>query len=327
MMFEGFASPLGETEQIELLRTKPIKFIVGQDGAEFYLHPGLVSRLSAPLDALVQRGMEESSEGCVFWKDVDGDVFRRFAKFVYTGSYAGFMPTEKGEPADDDLESTALSELLNTKDQNDPLKLPYSLVSYKLGARIWSCPHSLSSKRKKNEPSSGLFGKRGSDAISCDCGPSEKKLDFISKFRSKYGGSAGASSYGAIFQRTRTTRPTEQALIGDARVWLFAENYGVNALMEVASSRLVHELAEWTISASAFVPKFGKLVRYVYADSTAGCQLRQLLATFAACVVEDVSCLEGWQALLDEVPEFMKDLLKQVTDRLSTARYVTPDPL
>lgn len=40
------------------------------------------------------------------------------------------------------------------------------------------------------------------------------------------------------------------------------------------------------------------------------------MAQFAACVVEDVSGLEGWSVLKKEVPDFMADLVNQMTDRL-----------
>lgn len=87
--------------------------------------------------------------------------------------------------------------------------------------------------------------------------------------------------------------------------------------MDLAFSQLAHELTQWTIWPSAFVPGFGGLVRYVYGNHTAGgCQLRQLVAQFTACVVEDVSGLEGWSTLLKEVPDFAADLVDQMTNRL-----------
>ncbi|KAH8757632.1 hypothetical protein F5883DRAFT_374399, partial [Diaporthe sp. PMI_573] len=62
------------------------------------------------------------------------------------------------------------------------------------------------------------------------------------------------------------------------------------------------------ISVSAFVPKFARFVRYIYS-----CTLRLLVAQFAACVVEDVSGLEGWSALVNKTPGFGADLIYQMT--------------
>ena len=66
-----------------------------------------------------------------------------------------------------------------------------------------------------------------------------------------------------------------------------------------------------------FITKFRGLVRPTYSDlMTAGHRLQQLLAEFTVCVVEDVCGLEGWSALLIEVPDYATDLDKQMTNRI-----------
>jgi hypothetical protein len=108
----------------------------------------------------------------------------------------------------------------------------------------------------------------------------------------------------------------ENVFIGHAKIWAFAAKYSIDSLMDLACKKLVHELGYWTISVLTFVPEFGGLVRHVYNDcTTAESQLRQAVAEFAACVVEDVGGLEGWRLLLTEVPGFAVDLLNQVIYR------------
>lgn len=63
-----------------LLLTEPALFIVGAGRAEFHLHRGLVGCLSAPLDALVNRGAANLQDTTVA-------VFSAFAQFVYSGHY------------------------------------------------------------------------------------------------------------------------------------------------------------------------------------------------------------------------------------------------
>src|SRR3569833_2828116 len=100
-------------------------------------------------------------------------------------------------------------------------------------------------------------------------------------------------------------------------MWVFGDRYAIASLKDRANSNLAHELMQWTISEAFFIPDFGGLVRYVYDDRTvAGCKLRQLVAQFAACVVEDVSGLGGWLELLNEVPDFASDFVKQMISRL-----------
>lgn len=94
--------PLANAEQIDLyvfellekdsaadihrIRSKPIKFSIGCGNAEFYLQPKLLSRLSAPLDALIRNGVDGSDGFCVTW-DIDVDIFLRLVQFAFTGSY------------------------------------------------------------------------------------------------------------------------------------------------------------------------------------------------------------------------------------------------
>lgn len=51
------------------------------------LHSEVVTRLSNPLNALVNGQMKEANEACVVWEDVDVHTFVQFSKFAYTGDY------------------------------------------------------------------------------------------------------------------------------------------------------------------------------------------------------------------------------------------------
>ncbi|KAH8746904.1 hypothetical protein F5883DRAFT_437698, partial [Diaporthe sp. PMI_573] len=71
------------------------------------------------------------------------------------------------------------------------------------------------------------------------------------------------------------------------------------------------------ISASAFMPKFVRFVRYIYNYTVPEYQLRLLIAQFAACIVKDMSNLKGWSALVNETPGFRADLIYQITNRFN----------
>lgn len=311
------------------LRTKPIKFVVGQD-REFYLHRGFVSRLSAPLNDLVNSGNTESSEVCVTWKDIDDDVFSRFVQFAYTGAYKGFAPSRN----DDSSEGATGTSANRVEEQRDssstenslfesgappkrqPFTLPYSLASYRWAAisdfgRFTCKLHSTTSEKHKHK----LLGRAW-----CECDPdiknypSEKKRDFVSAIISKQGSlenfiiwRADPSPQKQVFQ---------DIFLGHAKMWVLAHAYAISALMDQAHSHLAHELVHWTISPATFVHEFGGLVRYVYDRAVRGCQLRLLVAHFAACIVEDVADLEGWPELLREMPDFAADLVEQMRNRL-----------
>ena len=339
------------------MATKPFKFIVGCEGLEFYIYQTLVSRLSTPLNALVNSWAKESSKDSVTWGDVESDVFLRFVQFAYFGTYTientghakhpeevieivsdsekpsqpvvqGLFSANKtvqrgnatslfGGSATSLFGSSAPPGVFTTRIAGaDDFKLPYSLASYKaaaVGPREW-----LSKTQKPNKRGA----KRKIDALAHDdsdpggTSPSEKKLNFIWTFIAKQDGHDATSSNGWQNISQAQTGSFENVFIGHAKIWTFATKYSINSLMDLACKKLAHELVQWTISVSTFVPEFGGLVRYVYNDcTTAESQLRQLVAQFAACVVEDVGGLEGWRLLLNEVPDFAVDLLSQVTNR------------
>ncbi|KAH8768422.1 hypothetical protein F5883DRAFT_554555 [Diaporthe sp. PMI_573] len=163
-------------------------------------------------------------------------------------------------------------------------------------------------------------------SAACECGarvdggPSTKKRKFVSAFMEKQSDLSEASDVDVwqnIWQTKQGSRREsfEHVFIGHAGIWILADRYAISPLMDLACSYLVHELSQWTISTSAFVPEFARFVRYVYSRTVPGCQLRLLLAQFAACAVEDVSGLEGWSALVNETPGFGADLIYQMTNR------------
>jgi hypothetical protein len=285
---------------------------------EFYIHGAFLSRLSAPLGALVDGGTDASLEPCVTWEDVDVDVFSRFGQFAYTGNYAGFAPVDKYDPArccEGTTRATAntigpdsigprespfsgscsTDMIVQPVNIKDAFKLPYSLTSYKMTA---DRTHSLFCKyyeRKYSQVS--RVSRPKFYAMACDCSVDVGQNVWQTK-------------------RACQTKSFEHVFIGHAGIGALAERCAIAPLMDLACSYLVHELSQWTISTSVFVPEFGGLVRYVYGRTAQGCQLRLLVAQFAACVVEDVCGLEGWSVLLHEVPDFVADLVNQLTSRV-----------
>ncbi|KAI1181631.1 hypothetical protein F5B17DRAFT_424422 [Nemania serpens] len=161
--------PLKQLEMFKQFGSKPIRFVVGKEKEEFYLHPNLLSRISSLLDALVRDSTRGSSPSCIDWENVNRSVFLRFAEFAYTGNYSGEIPTEP-----DVVSPRPLKEY-----SSDAFALPYSLTSYNSAARDWrgmfdTCPHE------------GGGVARRFDYARCDCGPSEATKHHISTFLSQY---------------------------------------------------------------------------------------------------------------------------------------------
>lgn len=250
------------------------------------MQPSLVSRLSAPLDALIRSGVTGPDGCCVNW-DIDIAIFYRLVQFIFTGSYTSPV----GKP-DENLWNDVLPKPRKAY-SCETFNLPYSLASFDLGAKDWR---------------GGLFWSHVSHPPGSDCGPSEAQKLRISTFMSTY-----INAHRGPLSKDMPGQFAEEALIFHARMWAFADDYAIKSLVEVASSRLAYELAHWTISAATFVPIFSHLVHHAYVirkTQTGG--LRQLVASYAVCVGEQAADLDGWEVLLMKVPAFTCDLAQQM---------------
>ncbi|KAI1358033.1 hypothetical protein F5Y08DRAFT_322833 [Xylaria arbuscula] len=259
--------------------------------------------MSSSLDALVRDSIRESSPSSVDWEDVNSSVFLRFVQFAYTGNYSSEMPTEP-----DAVSPRPLKEY-----SSDAFALPYSLTSYNSAARNWrgmfdTCPHE------------GGGVARRFDYTRCDCGPSEATKHYISTFLSQYCRSVDISPNIARHQGTGSV----EHLICHIQMWTIANKYAVDSLMDKALSELALGLADWLISAFAFVPQFEKLINYIYTVTSGPCQLRDVVASFATCVSTDASTLGGWETLLENTPDFTMDLVRQMTKRHSINHLTKP---
>ncbi|KAK5170157.1 uncharacterized protein LTR77_004742 [Saxophila tyrrhenica] len=70
---------------VDLLSGPTFTFEV--QGQSFTVHRGFVAKVSKPLEAVMENGMQESENGMAPLKDVDKATFGRFMEFAYTGDY------------------------------------------------------------------------------------------------------------------------------------------------------------------------------------------------------------------------------------------------
>ncbi|OAA33841.1 hypothetical protein BBO_09458 [Beauveria brongniartii RCEF 3172] len=304
-----------------------VVFTVGSAGAEMGMHTGIVQGVSASLHLLVaNRHLSKHVE----LRDVEEDIFLRFCQFCYTGTYEGFalydasaaeqlarkcaeQPKVSGLFANIKADQETPSPIFGLlRVGEDALKLPYSLASFQAAATGWADPNAWCSFCKQNIEAVRVPSKRRL----CSCGlkrASYNKLEAISSFIGSY-----KNSVEPVPQVQQESLVVRYALIGHARVWNFAQQYGIPPLMKLACKNMVHELTYLTISALTFMTIVKDLIHYVYGcDTTEGHSVRQLLAQFAACVADDVIAFIGWAELLERVPAFARDYAYEVTRRLA----------
>lgn len=87
------------------------KFLIGPEretAKVFVLHKDIVARESAPLDVLMNGGMSEAREGCVWLRDVDEETFQHFIQYLYAGRYQLPQPgIDKSVHCDEDIDLKA----------------------------------------------------------------------------------------------------------------------------------------------------------------------------------------------------------------------------
>ncbi|KAK2009885.1 hypothetical protein LZ32DRAFT_649523 [Colletotrichum eremochloae] len=87
-------SPDRKVEMDDIIKSRIIKFVIGEDKVECNVHEAVIVNLSEPLRALVTNGMRESVEARVVWGDVEIDTFTKLSQFAYENDYTIIDPDE-----------------------------------------------------------------------------------------------------------------------------------------------------------------------------------------------------------------------------------------
>merc|ERR1712000_384699 len=324
--FEGWRGLLSITpDQLErLTATKSLRFVIGHNKTEYTIHTGLLPPLSASLTALAYGELKRSPDGCVTLAEIDKDVFLRFMQFLYTGTYMSFRHDEKEEPSKQTgaVPQTTPSVSEELTDQT------VKAIPIGLGQSPSPCATNSTTHRPSSADSSHSTTLFGGGQISDQAGFSKPASQVLGTATTTGGLLVVQSNDSLSVLFSASTKPllslvgpSAQMVVvrlaarsGHARIWVFANRFDITALMDLASSRLVLELAQCDIWPSSFVSEFGDLVRYVYKNCPAGeCRLTQIVAQYAACVAEDMS---GLSVLFTEVPAFAADVVDQMAERL-----------
>ncbi|KAG5758538.1 hypothetical protein H9Q72_013327 [Fusarium xylarioides] len=287
--------------------------------------------------------IDETLEDYINLEDVDDDVFSRFAQFAYSGSYASFEPFEKALVKPDSLQSgnalgfpsikedAGLSALFGQSGTpivfGQPTELGRPTNTERKCGLLYSLASCITAKnpeggdescyhRGEGNPGVVVPSKRKRQAEVCKCDlPRTRKQEFISGFMRTHTPEFDSWQNPGKSKSIPQSVSFRHVLIGHARIWAFARKYAITSLMDLAYENLLQNLVHWVMSTQTSVPIYGELIRFVYGSCMDGDKLRLLMAHFAACVVEDVSHLEGWPELLNDVPAFTIGLVHKLTSR------------
>ena len=282
----------------------PFKFIVG--GTSFYIHASIISQHSKPLERMINGHMAEAQQGFAVLKDVDEGTFIRFAQWAYHESNSG-------------------AEYEREPDNNQEEFTPSMKKDRRFA--IWSKVEDL---QQDDEDEDGLLA------------PSMWHPQKISKKRHTTGSSslmrpirqdlkqAFLERKCTIGRNTISTRPPQankdptedyaSVFLSHARLYVFAEQYDIQPLKNLALEELQLSLASYNLNAER-TGDIISLLRYIYAntrESVAGVEdPRTLLTAYLGYEMDTLMEDKAFEELMSEdggalLGDFVKAVKKRI---------------
>ncbi|KAG5914515.1 hypothetical protein E4U61_005619 [Claviceps capensis] len=211
-----------------IFASQPCKFVVGQAKIEIFVHSELVKRNSEPLGSIVDISFAEGQQGYVSLRDDDVGTVSAFAQYLYTGNYR--LPLEIPAP---------------TRGHES-----YRKANHEDKARQWRRPRNnlwcrfIQSKEYKNQAHSSDSYMIPYEA-SCKTWPETDDIDE------------------PYFNNEDMDRDYSKLFISHAKIFVFAQYYGVEALMGLSMRRLHKALCGFGLSRER-IGDILALIRYCY---------------------------------------------------------------
>ncbi|KAG6063447.1 hypothetical protein E4U32_001242 [Claviceps aff. humidiphila group G2b] len=297
----------------EIIAFKPFKFVVGKGEKEIYMHSELVARWSTVLDKMMNSPFIEGQQGYAVLADEDVRTVAAFAEFVYTGDYQYHLPSfeppldsktepDSGSESDNGIECHYASEYGNNDQElGRPLNDHWTAfaTSEEYGywkhspdsvtpstARFWICPKCT--WRCPYNIGCPICGCK-LEAPSAPARPSVPPAPVLNPGSMR-------TDYSEFF-------------IAHAKVFTFADCYGIDALMDLSMRRLHQALCGFRLSKTR-VGDILALVRFCY-ERPGPEKLKKLVASYSAAIMDPgVSNLmpDCFQQLLKERGDFAADM-------------------
>ncbi|KAG6318336.1 hypothetical protein E4U22_005498 [Claviceps purpurea] len=345
LQYEGF---------IKALKAQPIKFLVGESKEEVFLHPALVASNSEALGQMINDASVGGKQGSVVLEDDDVSTITAFAEFIYTGNYhiSSDMPTRTTSPPG--TSSTVSRHQDNCDDDEEPWKRPQNnywnkFVQSKeygfqapsrasLNPRVYrrTSVHEGTTAAAPNFSSESFEmdyfvdfmslvddideyydGARWTEVTPTPGpgpGPEPRRQQCTCKAFGYEDNSAAAS----VLNPGSMDTDYSQFFIAHAKVFIFADRYGVTGLLDLSMPKLHEALCGFRLS-KARVGDILALVRFCYQVPCPG-KLRRLVASYSAAIMDiqvsrDVA--KSFQELLKEREDFGADVAWFLACRLT----------
>ncbi|KAG5963100.1 hypothetical protein E4U56_003002 [Claviceps arundinis] len=259
----------------EIFNSRPCVFVVGEDKREFLLHSDLIKRKSEALGKLTDISFAEGRNGYVVLRDDDVETFSAFAQFIYTGDY--HLSFDMSAP--------------------DSAEESHGKGNHGIYAAQFRRPHNglwrRFVKRNHYEDHDDLTD----SYLLAPCEKSRSEDSEIDDLDVPY------------LNIGHMDKDCSELFISHVRIFVFAQYYGVEALMDLSTQRLHKALCGFSLSI-ARINDILALIRYCYEQPDLK-RLKKMVAMYSAAVVNSQIqevVIEDFEDLLQERGDFAADM-------------------
>ncbi|KFY46960.1 hypothetical protein V494_00253 [Pseudogymnoascus sp. VKM F-4513 (FW-928)] len=282
-------------------------FGIGENNVRVTVHAAAIAKQSHALDALINGPMKEAQTRIVRFEDVHEDTFIRFCQFAYTGDYeppvfiqrpeSGFQEKDSSQwlpPTIDTNEPGEVAEEPEPEPAPEPAVAEAEPVYLSFGVKR--------PKKNKKSPKSRVLR----DSFET------KTFDVETPWLS-------AERRCEVRQNSCAEEDYTPVFLGHARLYIFADKWGIESLKALS----LHKLHKTLVTFTPYAARLGdvaELVRYTYEntpDFAHGMDdLRSLVMDYLTCEVTNLIRCPEFDQLLEQEGPFATDLVHMMMKRI-----------
>jgi hypothetical protein len=298
-------------------------FLIGENGEAITAHAEVIAKHSKGLDALINGKMAEASSGVTVLKDVLEDTFVRFCQFAYVGDYEtpAFLLDRK---ADNSGRVSAFDLFRSASPDDQALEVADAVEKVDEAVVVAVTPRRESptpfvDKSAEERQGWGSWGKPESKNRRSKS--SILQQDFDDKFYDRKTASSITKSRGKIRGNEFPEEDYTPVFLGHARLYVFAEKWGIDALKNLTLYKLHKTLTAFKIY-KARRGDIAELVKFAYSnDNTPDLEdgvdeLRALIVHYVTCKLESLIESPYILAFLEQPGLFSRDLVQKMMERI-----------
>ena len=304
-----------------ICNSEPFKFFIGDEKTLFTIHSAQLKRHSKPLDALAHGHMSEAKEGSAYLEDIYPETFSQFCDYAYTGDYQVPNPESTEIEVADSGDGGDVTDLKDDSAQQgdaaEPEPEPEPAPETAPVLAVYDADDWFSSSRKvKKKRESKAWDGFGTGADSPPkLSPKERLWARFTQLPKSTSGKPPSCKKTVDGPQEDWTR----VFLSHARLYAFADRYLIAPLMDLVVQKLRGTLTNLKPHYEQ-LDSIVALLEYTYSKTPDRSEpidkLRDLLAHYAACIVEHLDTVPKFTDLLKKEGALGGDVIRYLVKRL-----------